>query len=55
MTGAIAGELGITTVEAHLAHDLLLRTLHRDKGRIALEEAALAAARETELHDKRKG
>lgn len=54
VTGAIAGELGITTVEAHLAHDLLPRTLRRNKGRRALEEAALAAARETELHDKRR-
>ena len=49
---AIAVELGITTVEAQLAHDLLMGYLRRDKGRAALEKAALGAAQETDRNDR---
>ena len=44
----VATELGITTTEAHLAHDLFLRYLRREAGQMAFEEAVLAAAEETE-------
>jgi hypothetical protein len=50
----VANELGITTVEAQLAHDLLLRYLHRAEGRAALERAVLTAAKESERNDERK-
>jgi hypothetical protein len=51
-TGAIAVELGITTAEAQLAHDLLMRYLRRDEGRAALEGAVLLAAQETDRNDQ---
>ena len=48
VTGAIGIELGISTVEVQLAHDLMLRYLRRDEGRAALEAAVLRAAQETD-------
>lgn len=51
--GAVALELGMTKVEAQLAHDLQMRYLRRDEGRAALEGALLGAAQETERNDRR--
>jgi hypothetical protein len=54
VSGRIAIEFGMLTVEVRLAHDLMLRYLRRDEGRAMLEAVVLLAAQETDRNDQRK-